>query len=322
MKIIQLIFLLFITSIVFSQSFTSSNPDYIKFVKLGEEALKSEKYDSCIGYYKDAFQIKQTSYLSTMRAAACGFSKGDQAYYDMQMNKAFELNWAGAKQVFDNYEEFDYLRSTPFEEKVVAMFEGAAEAEGIDIQLMEEFAEINRTDQLYRREMRSVSEEFGWDSPQMDSLWALQNPIDSANLSRICEIMDEHGYPGKSLVGPSYQGTAFLVIQHSDIDHQQKYLPLIKEAADKGEVRWSSVALLIDRVNLGIGKPQIYGSQIGTDKETNTYYVLELENPHKVDSLRTTVGLGPLQEYTSRWNFDWNPETHVEKIAAMKTKED
>ncbi len=51
------------------------------------------------------------------------------------------------------------------------------------------------------------------------------------------KVIEEYGYPGKSLVGPSNMGTAFLVIQHSNQEVQEKYLPLLKQAADDGELR-------------------------------------------------------------------------------------
>ena len=42
------------------------------------------------------------------------------------------------------------------------------------------------------------------------------------------EIIDEVGYPGKSMVGDQ-SGTAFLVIQHADLEVQEKYLDIITE---------------------------------------------------------------------------------------------
>ena len=67
--------------------------DYKGLVENGLTSLEGEKYDSCITYFKSAFTIKQTSYLSTMRAAACAYSAGDQAYFNQELNKAFSLNW-------------------------------------------------------------------------------------------------------------------------------------------------------------------------------------------------------------------------------------
>lgn len=304
-----------------AQNFSSSNPDYINFVKAGERCLKAEKYDSCITYYDQAFAIKQTSFLSTMRYAACGYSSGDMDIYKSQLDFAFELDRDGSKQIYENYEEFRYLDGTAFQEEVLERWSSLAEASGLDLKLMEEFKAIRFKDQEQRMLMGPMSEKYGWDSPKMDSLWAIQSYWDSINTQRITELIDSIGYPGKSLIGSSLASTAFLVIQHADLETQEKYLEIIKQDADEEEVRWSSVALLIDRVEMRNDRPQIYGSQVGSDPDTNENYFFEIENPEQIDSIRATVGLPPLQEYGDRWNIKWDPSKHRKKVAEMKAKE-
>ena len=314
MKLIFGVFLFCLTSYQgISQSFATNDPAYVKNVTLGQAAMESMKYDSCITYYQTAFKLKQTSYLSTMRAAACGYSAMDVNYLDQELEKAFELNWGGAKQVFENYPEFAYLKGTVFEDMVINAHEDAAIASGVDLELMEEFETIRYEDQRYRQEMREVGETYGRQSPQMDSLWVLQNEADAINTDRIIEVLEERGYPGKSLVGPGMASTAFLVIQHADLEIQEKYLKTITDAADAGEVNWSSVALLVDRINMRNERPQIYGSQVSSDKETGQSFFFEIAEPYKVDSVRATVGLGPLSEYAKFFDFEWDPEKHVER---------
>jgi len=326
MRIILVVFIfcLFISS-SFAQSFSSDDPNYKPLVEAGGAALEAMKYDSCMIYYKEAFVIKQTSYLSTLRNAACAYSANDTEYLEQQLKIAFDLSWGGSKNIFDNYPEFKYLKETPFKEKINSMYQEYATAAGVDLDLMSEFDNIRYEDQRYRKEMRGVSEKFGSRSPQMDSLWQLQGAADSINTIRICEVIDEKGYPGKSIVGEGHASTAFLVIQHADLEVQEKYLPIIIAAADAGEVRWGSVALLIDRVNMRNDKPQIYGSQVNRDPDTEEYYFARIGQPYKIDSIRATVGLGPLQSYADNWDFKWDPAKHLElhkKLDAKKALEE
>ncbi len=310
---------------VFGQGqFATDDPRYKPLVMGALENLKSEKFDSCMIKFKEAFTIKQTSYLSTLRNCACAFSVGDQSYYKEQMDIAFDLSWSGCKQIFYNYPEFKYLKDSDFEKEILMRYEQAAIAEGLDVSLMEEFEWIRTEDQKYRREMGPIEKKYGWKSPQMDSLWVLQNNADSINTARICDYLDSKGYPGKSVVGESLASTAFLVIQHADLEVQEKYLPMITDAADAGEVNWRSVALLVDRVNMRNGKPQIYGSQVSRHPKTQEYYFAEIENPLKIDSIRATVGLGPIQQYADNWEFKWDPERNqklVDKVKAIEAKE-
>jgi hypothetical protein len=298
---------------LFAQIHVSENPQYIKNVTLGEEALNNEHYDSCMVYYRKAFSIKQTSVLSTLRMAACAYSGGYNYAFHQKLNQAIELNWGMAKTIFDNYTEFSYLKNTPFESLLLEKARKAAVDEGINLELMDELEYIRNTDQAQRQEMGN----FEWGTPSMDSLWKIQSYSDSINTIKICEIIDEYGYPGKSLVGGGQMGTAFLVIQHADLEVQERYLPIIKEAANNGEVRWSSLALLIDRVNLRKGSKQIYGSQIART-EDGEHYVSPIEEPYKVDSLRASVGLGKLNDYTQNWNFDWDVERHIKLWAELE----
>ena len=320
------IYMLFLNiQCVRSQSFSSDDPRYKPLVEAGGAALEAMKYDSCMIYYKQAFEIKQTSYLSTLRNAACAYSANDKDYMEEQLKVAFDLSWGGSKNIFDNYPEFKYLKETPFEEMISAKYLAYAAEAGVDLALMNEFDVLRYEDQRYRKEMRDVSEKFGRNSPQMDSLWQLQNAADSVNTVRICEVIDISGYPGKSIVGDGHASTAFLVIQHADLAIQEKYLPIISKAANDGEVSWSSVALLMDRVNMRNGKPQIYGSQVNIDPDTNEHYFAKIGKPHQIDSIRGTVGLGPLQSYADNWNFKWDPDKHIElhkKLDAKKLEEE
>ncbi len=320
MKFISFLFLFaLVSSEVAAQNFASTDPAYKKNVELGEQALNAEKFDSCILYYEKAFEIRQTSYLSTLRAAACGFSQGNQTYFEEQLVKAIALDWQGTMQIFENYEEFAYLQETSFAQKLSELHSAAAEASGLDLTLIEEFDQIRLEDQRYRSQMRATQDQYGWQSPQMDSLWALQSHADSVNTKSIVKIFETSGYPGRTVVGDGHASTAFLVVQHADSSVQRKYLPLIKMAAEAGEVAWSAVALLVDRVNMGLGKPQIYGSQIHLDTN-EVHFFAEIENPWQIDSIRATVGLGPIQDYADHWDIKWDPVKHIERFAGMKGK--
>lgn len=323
MKSISIIFILSFTSIIiFAQELTEDDLKYKPLVEAGHAALENMKYDSCMVYFKEAFQIRQTSYLSTMRNAACAFSSGDNDYLAEQLKIAFDLSWGGSKNIFNNYPEFEYLKDSPFEKTIDEMYLQYAKEAGVDLEMMAEFETIQYEDQRYRQEMGPVEEKYGWQSPQMDSLWVLQNRADSINTARITEIIDEHGYPGKSMVGDGFASTAFLVIQHADLEIQEKYLSVITKAADDGEVRWSSVALLVDRINMRNGKPQIYGSQLNTNKETGELFFAKIAEPHKIDSIRATVGLGPIQSYADHWDLTWDPEKHISLHKAMDAKKE
>lgn len=291
-----------------AQTFSSTDPAYKESVQAGEAALKATEYNECLEFYATAFAIKQTSFLSTLRAAACAHSADKTELRDQYLDKAFELSPDGTNGIFKNYEEFTYLQETPFAEMVRSRFMTAFP--NFDQKLADKLAEIRKTDQEQRGLMREYSDKYGWESPQMDSLWKIQNRADSYNTGYITATIEMMGYPGKSIVGDQ-AGTAFLVIQHADLPIQEKFLPVLREAAEAGELSWSSLALLIDRVEMRNDRPQVYGSQVSRDQETNEYFFSEIAEPHKIDSIRSTVGLGPIQAYADNWNFTFDPDKHI-----------
>lgn len=90
-------------------------------------------------------------------------------------------------------------------------------------------------------------------------LWGLQNAIDSSNTKRLEAIIAQHGYPGLTLVGPSTAEAGFYILQHSAVIG--KYLPVIKAAAQKGEIRFVLYAMMLDRWLMFNDRAQVYGTQ-------------------------------------------------------------
>ena len=120
------------------------------------------------------------------------------------------------------------------------------------------------------------------------------------------------------VVGELGNSTFFAVIQHSDLKTQEKYLPVMREAAKNGKARADQLALLEDRVALKEGCRQIYGSQLGMDPITKKTYVCPLEDPGNVDARRAKVGLPPMQEYLEPAGIKWDVEQYKKDLPAIE----
>ena len=95
----------------------------------------------------------------------------------------------------------------------------------------------------------------------------------------------------------------------------------MRAAVKNGKALSSRLALLVDRVALGQGKKQIYGSQIGMDMQTQLYYVSPLEDPDNVDNRRLEVGLEPLVEYVKTWQIKWDVEQYKKDLPKFEKME-
>ena len=118
-----------------------------------------------------------------------------------------------------------------------------------------------------------LKKKFGWESKEMKENWKAIIENDSVNLIKVEIILDNNGWLGEEIVGEKGSAALFLVIQHSNLALQEKYLPMLRDAVKQGKASGSRLALLEDRVALRQGKKQIYGSQISRDGETKLYYV-------------------------------------------------
>jgi hypothetical protein len=152
---------------------------------------------------------------------------------------------------------------------------------------------IDYADQRYRLQMDDTSRKYGFNSKQMKALFRKMEVTDSVNLAKVDSLINKYGWLGTDQVGSDGNATIFAVIQHAPLKAQEKYLPLMREAVKAGKARPAHLALLEDRVALGEGRPQIYGSQLAFPG----YAVLPVESPDSVDIRRASMGLEPLAVY-------------------------
>ena len=188
-----------------------------------------------------------------------------------------------------------------------------------NLELSKELWQMLLLDQAFYYQIDIADKKLERGSPVTRALWELKGKINDTNVKRITEIIDTQGWPKSSVVKGSAASAVFLVIQHADIKVQEKYLPVMKEAANAGEARWSSLALLIDRVNLKQGKKQIYGSQMSRGDD-GKFKVSDLEEPEYVNERREEVGLGPIEDYVKHWNVEWTVEQKQKKKRKKKKR--
>jgi hypothetical protein len=114
---------------------------------------------------------------------------------------------------------------------------------------------------------------------------------------RLVEILDTHGWPGRSLVGDDGAEAAWLLALHTmpDPDVLRRCLTLLRAAAAAGEAPSWQVAFLVDRVSLVERNVQVYGTTI-CRQEDGSFGPPLLEDPDQVDARRRAVGLPSLEE--------------------------
>jgi hypothetical protein len=126
--------------------------------------------------------------------------------------------------------------------------------------------------------------------------------IDHENLEIIVSFLEKCGIPTLDEVNDVQMAAIWAVLQHSNNKYRKMYLPLLEKAADNGDMKWSTIALIKDRVLMDDGLPQVYGTQILNGE------LWTLTEPEYVDKRRAEVGLGPLKDYLKRFNVTFDVE--------------
>lgn len=290
------------------QTYATTDKAYVAGVEKAFAFMKQGRCDSCLAEYRKAFAISQKSALSTLRAAACAYQCGqdDQAvtFVNQAARFAFwevESIWANRKE----NSEFDPVRSSFFGTYQQEAVDKQKIAVGRNPQLERDLAQIFDEDQHVRLRADTVGRRYGFNSPQIKPVWEAIRRLDSVNLPKVEQILKQHGYPGKRLVGEQQSVTAWLVIQHSPLAIQEKYLPLLQAATDRGDLAKANLALLIDRIRVFKGQKQLYGSQVKNDADGKPNGFHTIEDEANVNKRRAEMGLEPLEEYAKRFGFTY-----------------
>ena len=156
--------------------------------------------------------------------------------------------------------------------------------------IRQQLEEIEQQNLELREKVMPTVKEFGFGSPQMDSLDARILKFDSISLIAVTTILDKYGWLGKSQIGEVANRTLFLIVQHAPNNATRKmYFPLLETSARNGESELSAMATMKDRILVQDGELQVYGTQSRmVNGELEPFPMKDADN---INELRKQVGL-------------------------------
>lgn len=174
------------------------------------------------------------------------------------------------------------------------------------MKLRVELQEIYHSDQAIRISYIEAEKRSGKNSDESRKIYGEWERIDSVNREKVIALLERYGWLSPYEVGDQGSMALWLVIQHSDLETQQKYLPMMRRAVKENKAKASELALLEDRVRLGLGEKQIFGSQLVTDSVTGHNVLAPIEDEVNVNKRRASVGLEPLEVYAKRFDIEYS----------------
>ena len=128
--------------------------------------------------------------------------------------------------------------------------------------------------------------EVGFSRQISDSLWNIQNRLDSLNAIKFIEIINKYGYPSYKRT-KSYTSSTISLHLIGKL-YFDRLLPLFTSEQQKGNMPSDEFARWFDRNNLVSGKKQLFG-------EYNSKYPC-VDNIIETNSERKKIGLKPLKK--------------------------
>jgi hypothetical protein len=119
--------------------------------------------------------------------------------------------------------------------------------------------------------------------------------VDTKNRPEVLRIFERYGWVTNSLAGKDASHDFWLLVQHQTPEIQQRLLPTLEKAAKDGNASMSDYAYLYDRVQMGLGKPQHWGSAVKCENGKPVLYVMD--DPSGLDARRKALFLMPVREY-------------------------
>lgn len=161
-----------------------------------------------------------------------------------------------------------------------------------------QFPELKKQIDSLKTVDQQVQQDYIKGNPEeRKNLQNIQKETFIRHTSLLKDILQKYGYPNFDKVGKESSHNYWLCVQHCDHDlkFQREVLELMRKDIRNKKADPKNYAYLTDRVNLNMGKPQIYGTQV-TYKD-RTAIPKKLKKPKTVNKRRLEVGLEPLEDY-------------------------
>lgn len=171
--------------------------------------------------------------------------------------------------------------------------------------MTERFLRMYRLDQQSRAALNKV--DLSGLSPEDRQvaervMWDAIGVLDNENQTALLEMLPPEGWFYKSVYGEGPANTAFLIIQHSNVDLWRRFVPVLEPLVATGEVDGQDYGLMYDRLAINEGRPQRYGSQMICKAGRFVIDYGNLEDPANADARRAAMGFHQtLAEYETNF---------------------
>jgi hypothetical protein len=167
--------------------------------------------------------------------------------------------------------------------------------------LVVEIEVLRAADQFERNRIIALLNDQSMPAPEKDArvkeLGDMITRNDRMRTQRLKEIFQTTDLAQMAQIDAGMARSAFLIIIHAENDapFQKSQLPVAFELGKKGIIGNQEYSILVDKIAVGEGKPQVYGTQ--GECKNNAWQVVGEHDRAAIVAARTEIGLEPLDDY-------------------------
>jgi len=164
-----------------------------------------------------------------------------------------------------------------------------------NIEYAKQIYSVCAVDKSYYERIERAQNKYGRQSLEVKQIIKRNQHINELNQIKFQYLLKKNGWPRRSVTGFFATKCAYQICKNGNLDILKPYIPTMKNYCQLFEGSCQSYAVLFDRMQLELGQPQRFGTQLNYNSKTDSMELYPLENRDMLPEYRAWVGLKPLK---------------------------
>lgn len=260
------------------------------------DALLKKEYTLCVECYDKAEMLKPTDVEARYFEGLCHDFNLKKKEAQENLIQAIQLDWEIAETLL-NIRKGDYINLRKKKrcwKKINKEFK--IQQKEIDKELREEILQLDKEyNDLRFEEERDTAE-------GLNKALARENKF----TERLAKIVKEKGIPTTKNVGRQMSNRfLFFLNEITSLKEKETYFPMVKKAFENKEIGHKAYVKMIDKIEVGKGRPQIYGTLIKGDPNTRKFVYSPIVDEKRLNKRRETVGFPTIEFHAQNFGFEY-----------------
>jgi hypothetical protein len=269
---------------------------YRYWTEQGFNAFLEQEYTLCVECYDQAATFKSTDVEAKYFEGLCHDFNLNKQEAQENLIQAIQLDWEIAERLLD-VRKGDYINLKKKKrcwKKINKEFK--IQQKEIDQDLREEILQLDKEYNALMNEAERSTVEGRKNALVREREFA----------KKIEVIIKEKGIPTTKNVGRQMSNRFISFLNEiASLREKEIYFPAVKKAFENKEIEHEGYVKLIDKIEVGKGRPQIYGTLIKGDSKTRKFVYSPIVNEKNLNKRREVMGFPTIEFYAEQFGFEY-----------------